>query len=75
MGRRQRMVNTALRFPQRTLDRADKQVEQLNENAAIKAIGHEVTRADVLRTAIQRGLDSMEDEASAKRKKATRKKM
>jgi len=61
-----RMVNTALRFPQRTLDRADELVEHLNKNAAIQAIGHEVNRSDVMRMAIQRGLELMESEAKDK---------
>ena len=57
------MEQIALRVPESILERADALIHHLGSDPTIAALGREVTRSDVLRMAIQRGLAVIETEA------------
>ena len=62
------MEQTTLRIPEAILERADALISHLESDPAIAALGRDVTRSDVLRTAILRGLAVIEAEAGKDKK-------
>jgi hypothetical protein len=52
-------VQTSIRFPEGLLERADRLVEALQDDPEWAARG-ELTRSDILRIALTRGIESLE---------------
>ncbi len=59
MAKKSLDVQTSVRFPEGLLERADRLVEALQDDPEWAARG-ELTRSDILRIALARGIESLE---------------
>lgn len=58
-------IQTSVRFPEGLLERADRLVEALQDDPEWAARG-ELTRSDILRIALARGIESLERSAKGR---------